>query len=120
MPSVSVANPFIQASLLGDAVEHSPMATFVADEIGRYVAVNRAACVLLGYGREELLGMRVVDVARYEEAPDEYAEMTNQGSMSGTTVLTCKDGTEVEFTYVAGATVVAGMQVYVSVGAVSA
>ena len=107
----------IQTSLLGEAIEHAPMAAFVADENGRYVAVNRAACAMLGYDREELLTLRVTDVAQYAEARAEYEEMTHEGSMSGTTVLTRKDGSTVEFTYVSGATVVAGMNVFLSVGA---
>ena len=42
--------------------------------------------------------------------------MRQTGRVSGTSTLVCKDGSQVEFTYVAGATVVAGMPVYVSVG----
>ena len=114
---MGVSEPMIQASLLGEALENAPMAAFVADENGRYIAVNRAACAMLGYSREELLTLRVTDVARYDEARAEYQEMTQEGSMAGTTVLTRKGGETVEFTYVAGATVVAGMQVFVSVGA---
>ena len=32
-----------------------PMAIFVADDDGRYIAVNAYACELLGYTRDELL-----------------------------------------------------------------
>ena len=46
-----VSEPMIQASLLGEAIENAPMAAFVAEENGRYVAVNRAACAMLGYER---------------------------------------------------------------------
>lgn len=109
----------IQASLLGEALENAPMAAFVTDENGRYVAVNRAACAMLGYTREELLALHVTDVARSEEARAEYEAMTREGSMSGTTELTRKDASTVRFSYLAGATVVAGMQVFASVGAVS-
>jgi PAS domain S-box-containing protein len=112
-----VSDPLIQASLLGEAVEHAPVAVFVADENARYIAVNATACALLGYSREEFLGMRVTDVAQYAEAHDEYLEMQDAGTMSGTTVLTRKDGSTIEFTYFAGATEVAGMNLYVSVGA---
>ena len=110
---MGVSEPLIQASLLGEAVEHGPAAVFVADEDGRYVAVNRAACTLVGYSREELLSMRVSNLA---EGMERWDEMQRTGSASGTTQLTRKDGTHVQFTYVAGATTVAGMPVYVSVG----
>jgi PAS domain S-box-containing protein len=112
-----VAEPLIQASLLGEAIEHGPVAVFVADEHGKYVAVNRAACLMLGYSREELLGLRVADVARYSEAGLEWSELRQAGTRVGTSSLTRKDGTSVEFSYVAGSTTVAGMPVFVSVGA---
>ena len=111
---MGVSEPLIQASLLGEAVEHGPAAVFVADENGRYVAVNQAACTLVGYPREELLRMRVQDIA--DDAAGKWEEMRQTGRVSGTARLTCKDGSIIEFAYVAGATVVAGMPVYVSVG----
>jgi PAS domain S-box-containing protein len=113
---MGVSEPLIQASLLGEAIEHGPVAVFVADEHGKYVAVNQAACLMLGYTREELLELRVADVARYSEAGEEWTEMQKTGAHAGTSRLTCKDGTAVEFSYTAGATVVAGMPVFVSVG----
>jgi PAS domain S-box-containing protein len=117
---MGVSEPLIQASLLGDAIENGPAAVFVADEHGQYVAVNLAACVLLGYAREELLGLRVADVAQYSEAGQEWSEMRKMGTRVGRSRLTRKDGTTVEFDYVAGATTVAGMPVFVSVGAAAA
>ncbi|MBA3843942.1 MAG: PAS domain S-box protein [Actinobacteria bacterium] len=114
---MSVSEPLIQSPLLGEAMENGPAAVFVADEDGRYVAVNPAACMLTGYSREELLALRASDVARYPEADGEWAEMREAGTRIGTSRLTRKDGTIVEFSYVAGATVVAGMSVFVSVGA---
>lgn len=109
---MSVAETLIQAALLGEAVDNGPAPVFVADENRRYVAVSRAACDLLGYTREELLALRVDDVA-----PDvpRWEEMRANGSIVGTADLKRKDGTTVAFSYVAGATVVAGMPVYVSV-----
>jgi PAS domain S-box-containing protein len=112
-----VSEPLIQASLLGEAIENAPPAVFVADEHGKYVAVNQAACALLGYTREELLGLRVADVARDREAGDEWTELRQPGTRVGTSRLTRKDGTTVEFSYVAGETSVAGMPFFVSVGA---
>jgi PAS domain S-box-containing protein len=116
---MGVSEPLIQASLLGEAIENGPVAVFVADEYAKYVAVNQAACVMLGYTREELLGLRVTDVARYGEASEEWDDMSQTGSRAGISRLSCKDGTIVEFRYVAGATVVAGMPVYVSIGIAS-
>ena len=113
---MGVSEPLIQTSLLGEAIENGPVAVLVADEHGRYVAVNQAACRLLGYSREELLTMRATDVARYDEAPAEWAEMELNGTLTGVSTVTCKDGSTVDFTYVAGATMVAGMPVYVSLG----
>jgi PAS domain S-box-containing protein len=112
-----VSEPLIQASLLGEAIEHGPVAVFVADEHGKYVAVNQAACLMLGYDRTELLCLRVADVAQYTEATQEWSEMRQAGTLVGTSVLTRKDGTAVEFSYVAGATTVAGMPLFVSIGA---
>jgi PAS domain S-box-containing protein len=114
---MGVSEPLIQATLLGEAVEHGPAAVFVADEHGRYVAVNQAACKLVGYEREELLGLRVTDLVPAEEAAQPWAEMVADGVSRGTARLLRKDGSAVEFRYVAGATKVAGMPVYVSVGA---
>ena len=110
---MGVSEPLIQASLLGEAVDHGPAAVFVADEEGRYVAANQAACALLGYTREELLELQVSDVA---DTTGKWDEMRREGSVSGVATLRCKDGSSVEFRYVAGATSVAGMLVYVSVG----
>jgi PAS domain S-box-containing protein len=108
------ADSLIQVSLLGEAVENGPSPVFVADETRRYVAVNRAACELLGYERTELLALRVDDVAA--NVPG-WSEMeTNNGTVAGTAMLRRKDGEPVEFSYLAGKTVVAGMPVFVSVG----
>jgi PAS domain S-box-containing protein len=112
-----VAEPLIQASLLGEAIEHGSVAVFVADERGKYVAVNQAACIMLGYTREELLGLSVADVAQYTEATEEWSEMRQAGTRVGTFTLTCKNGKTIEFGYIAGATTVAGMPLFVSVGA---
>ena len=114
---MNATQSLIQASLLGEAVEHGPAAVFVADENGRYVAVNQAACSLVGYDRDELLGMRVFDLLTAGVELERWRAMLEQGALSGTAALRRKDGSTVEYSYVAGATTVAGMPVYVSVGA---
>ena len=111
------AAALIQVTLLGEAVDGAPTAVFVADETLRYIAVNRYACELLGYSRDELLQLRVTDVATYDEADSEFRDMIQAGVRSGTSTLRRKDGSTFDLRYRAGQTTVAGMTVYVSVGA---
>jgi PAS domain S-box-containing protein len=112
---VSVAEPLVQAGLLGEAIDRAPDAVLVSDESMRYLAVNQAACRLLGYTREELLTMRTTDVATYPGAADDYEDMISRRSKTGTTVLRAKDGTEIEAEYRAHETKLAGMTVYVAI-----
>jgi PAS domain S-box-containing protein len=112
---VSVAEPLVQAGLLGEAIDRAPDAVLVADESMRYLAVNQAACRLLGYTREELLSLRMSDVATYPGAGDDYDEIMSRRSKVGTVVLRRKDGTEVGAAYRAHETKLAGMTVYVAI-----
>src|SRR3954447_23342125 len=113
---VSVAEDLIQTALIGEAIDDGPALVFVADETMRYVAVNDTACRTLGYSRDELLRLEVRDVARDPAAPTEYDEMLARGFRHGTAILTCKDGTSLEFFYRAAQTTVAGLTFFVSVG----
>jgi PAS domain S-box-containing protein len=111
-----VAEPLIQASLLGEAIDHGPVAVFVADDDLRYIAVNEFACSLLGYSREELLGLRVTDVARIADAEAEYDDFVAHRARDGKSRLVRKDGNEVTIAYRASETTVAGMRFYVAIG----
>ena len=106
----------VQTGLLGEAIDEAPVLVFVADENLRYVAVNRYACTLLGYTREELLALTVDKVARYGEAPGEFSELVAEGVREGVSVLTRKDGTRFPLRYRASVVTVARMELYVSVG----
>ena len=106
----------IQASLIGDAVDDGPALVFVADENMKYVAVNRFAAHALGYTREELLELHVTDVVRTTGAPDDYETMMRDGSLEGSAILTCSDGSELPFRYRASSTQIAGLDFFVSVG----
>jgi PAS domain S-box-containing protein len=114
--AVSVTDPLIQASLIGEALDKGPALVFVADEDMRYVAVNALACETLGYTRAELLELKVTDVCRYDAAPAEYEAMLQAQLLEGEATLSRKDGTTVGFRYLAGETRMAGMLFYVSVG----
>jgi PAS domain S-box-containing protein len=117
--SVTAAETLIQTALLGEATDDGPALIFIADDDMRYVAVNQCACQTLGYTRDELLALRVDDVAREPDAPTQFDEMLVRGFHHGTSVLTRKDGTTVDFLYRASKTQLAGMNFFVSVGFVA-
>jgi PAS domain S-box-containing protein len=112
---VSVAEPLVQAGLLGEAIDRAPDIVLVADESRRYLAVNQAACSILGYTREELLGLRATDIATDPEAEAEYDDVIAHGYRTGTTLLRRKDGTQIRTAYRAHETKVAGMTVYMAI-----
>ena len=111
-----VSEKLVQAGLLGDAVDAGPALIFVADDEMRYVAVNQTACDILGYSREELLGMRVTDVATSEDSPDLYEQLMADRRISGRTVIATKAGQLLRFDYRASETTMAAMRFYVSIG----
>ena len=111
---MSISEPLMQSVLIGEAVEHAPVAILVVDEEGRYVAANEHACELLGYTREELLGLSTADLRRDDE-PTELAEVQAHGRHDGITELTRKDGVTLRLRYRASETRIAGLLYYVSV-----
>jgi PAS domain S-box-containing protein len=113
--SAAVAHDLVQKSLVGEALDTGPVAVFVADDDGKYLAVNAYACELLGYDREELLALRVTDVAVNAGAAADFEVMQRQGRHTGTTTLRGKDGRELSMHFRAGQTTVGGMPVYIGV-----
>jgi PAS domain S-box-containing protein len=105
----------VQAVLLGEAVEHAPVAILVADDEMRYVAANATACELLGYTRDELLGLRVTDVATYPEAGGEFEAMITSGELVGRTTVTLKDGSRRSLRHRSCEVSIAGLEYYVAV-----
>jgi PAS domain S-box-containing protein len=100
---------------LGEAVERAPVAILVADEEMRYVAANATACELLGYSREELLRLRVPDVASSPEAEGEFEAMMTAGELVGRTTVVCKDGSKRSLRHRSSETSIAGLTYYVAV-----
>jgi len=108
--------PSERAPLIAAAIDEAPVCVFVADAEMRFVAVNAYACELLGYSEDELLEMRVSDLAAYDEAPEEYSTMMALAYLRGTSRLRCRDGEEVMLRYVAGEVGIDGRALYVSIG----
>ncbi len=63
-------------------VEAAPEGIFVADAQRRYVDVNPAGCALIGYSREELLGMSIGDLAP-PEAQAHHDKLFDEARLSG-------------------------------------
>ena len=111
-----VAHPLVQRSLLYEVWDQAPALVFVADEEMRYIAVNQTACDVLGYTREELLELRVTDVAVAPDAPELYSDMVDSGEQTGVTLLCARDGKLLPFRYMAKRGTVAGMPYYIAMG----
>jgi PAS domain S-box-containing protein len=65
-----------------DLFEHANDAIFIVDAELRYKDVNRKACELLGYLREELLQMKVLDILPPEQlhrSANEFAKIQQKG-----------------------------------------
>jgi PAS domain S-box-containing protein len=105
----------VQSVLLGEAVEHAPVAILVADDEMRYVAANSTACELLGYTREELLRLRVPDVAQSPDAEGEFEAMIAAGELMGRTTVRVKDGSAQSVRHRSAEIRIAGLAYYVGV-----
>ena len=112
------AEASVQQFLLGQAVDEGPALIFVADDQGRYAAVNGRVCETLGYTRAELLDMHVTDVAVAPDASELYEAMVQQRRASGVTPIRCKDGRVLRFRYEASQVRVARMDFWVSIGVI--
>jgi PAS domain S-box-containing protein len=106
----------IHSALVGEALEHGPIAVFVFDDEGRYLSVNRFACELLGYERDELLRHCVGDLSALPPALaiESYVEAVKTGTESLTAVRHA-DGSILQLRFRASATRVAGMLLFVGV-----
>jgi len=79
-------------------LEHSSDAVLVFDEAGRFLEVNPRLCRLLGYEREELMQMNVLDLLPDEELarlPVNYDDLRAGKTVRRERRLLCKDGTRV-------------------------
>ena len=83
---------------LREILEGCRDAIFLADEQAAFVHVNQAACDLSGYGRDELLRMRIPDLHEEEDLGafrEHFAALLDGGSRITEALLRRKDGTRV-------------------------
>jgi PAS domain S-box-containing protein len=99
--------------LLAQLIERFPFtAALVANTEGRYVAANRAASVLTGYGQQELLTLSVWDLtppAGERDVDVLWRAFLQQREQSGVYTLVTRDGRTVEAPYAARAHVLPGL-----------
>ncbi len=96
--------------------ENSLEAILLMDDAGRYVDANPAACQLLGYDREELLGLTVADVTPAvdrERIPELMRQFFAAGIQHGEYALACKDGSTRDVEYRAIANILSGLHLSV-------
>jgi PAS domain S-box-containing protein len=104
----------LQRTLLGEAVELAEqVAVFVWNEERRYVAVNDAACTLVGLPREELIGIQVGDMS--PDVEEAVAGARTVPFRHGNSSLERRDGEQIELEWVTAHTRVAGLPYYVSI-----
>ena len=108
------ALPLAHLALLGEAAGNlQDVAVFVWDEDRNYVAVNDAACELVGRSREEVLKLRVGDLSPNRAAP--YFENVQHGPVHvGSHTINREDG-PLEIDWVTCQTRIAGLPYFVSV-----
>ncbi len=83
-----------EATIKG-VLEGAADAIFIADHQGRYQYVNRVAVQLLGYTRDELLRMGILDLTPAEDHAKilhDFQSLLEQGSLLGEIRLKCKNG----------------------------
>jgi PAS domain S-box-containing protein len=99
-----------QLALLGEATECvGDVGVFVWDDDRHYVAVNQAGCALVGKTREELLGMKVGDLAPNRALPL-FEEVQHGGLHHGV-----MEGPSGQIRYLTTRTRVAGLPYMISI-----
>jgi PAS domain S-box-containing protein len=114
--TAQIANPLVQASLLGEAVDGAEIAILVSDEDGRCIAVNQQACALLGYTRGDLLNLGVSDFVPDTDPQACFRTVFASGGQEGVVDALRSDGSHLAVRYWSTPTRVAQMRLIVSLG----
>ena len=97
--------------LLGDAAEDAEIGIAVYADDGKYVAVNKHACELLGYERSEVLAR---DVADFSVGEVDRGALETPIRREGVRLVRRKDGSTVPVAFVAVPTRIARLSFYFS------
>jgi PAS domain S-box-containing protein len=103
-----------QAGALVRALGRLPVAILVANNHARYVDANRAATLLTGYSRHELLERSVWDLTPGSQQPNarsQWEAFLERGELSGRYTLKPKTGRVIRASFFAAANVLPGLHV---------
>ena len=109
------ASAAVQSTMLGELLENARIAAVAVDDGGRYVAVNRYACELVGYNREELLGRRVGELNPESDLREHAAQVEAGERADGNLVIRRKDGRPLRVRYRTAPTTLARMPFTVAI-----
>jgi len=76
-------------------IDNAPEGIFIVDAMGNYLDVNRTACSMLKYSREELLKLNIADIADksvLQDSLQKFQQLLQDGAMTQETILVRKDG----------------------------
>jgi len=76
-------------------IENAPDGVFVADETGKYIEVNNAACKITGYSKHELLKMSIQDILTgdaLELGMNRFKKLAKENILSDEYAYKHKDG----------------------------
>ena len=77
-------------------IDNAPDGIFIADETGKYIEVNEAACMITGYTTNELLMLHIWDLLPEESLEDgmaSFREVVETGASKSDLMYKRKDGT---------------------------
>lgn len=101
----------VRSSRYGAMFEHALDAMLFADDDGRYIDANPAACTLLGYSQDELLQRGVIDITPEGQrplVPQLWREFIAGGSMAGEYFVQPRSGDPIAVEFRAVANVLPG------------
>lgn len=117
-PRVYWKEPVFEDLRFARLFEVTSSAMLLADDDRVIVEANRAACDLLAFSHDQLLGMRIEDLSGpglREAAPEMFAAFLAEGTQSGPFTLVKSDGGSVDCQYSAVANIVPGQHLSILV-----
>jgi PAS domain S-box-containing protein len=102
----------VLGTLLGEGAEGAEIGISIYDDDGRYVAVNKYGCELLGYDLDELL---THDVGDFTKGGIDRTVLLKPDRREGVRLVTRKDGSSVPVAFVVSPTRLANLSFYITV-----